>query len=394
MIKAGVGTSTTQSSVEAASEAALAAMEQAGADECDWALVFSTFPHRANYEEILKSVCLITKTKNVSGCSALGVLSNSGEIEAEPGIVVLAVSSSAIRAKPFIVHQLGAGGMKAGEEIGDTLKSSTDEGSLLTLLPDPFHIHPELLFQGVRSKLGDIPIVGASASEDPRINDTFEFYGDTVASGAVSGLLFSGEFSYKIDITQGCQLVGETCVVTGCNKNVISELDGEPALDVLKKMIPNSLISDPLNIMRLIFVAFPPARGQGEITGGDYLVRNLIGFDPELGAIAVAENVEEGQVVSFTMRNPDMARQDLKQMLGRVSASGSNARPFKFGLYFNCCARGTSLYGLEGIDTAYINNALGDIPIAGFFGNAEFAPLRGSNHLFTYTGVLVLFSEK
>ena len=394
MIKAGVGSSTIVSSVEAANEAAEAAMRQSRADECDWALVFCTFPHRANYEEILKSVCQITKTKNVSGCSALGVLSNAGEIEAEPGIVVLAVTSSEIRAKPFIVHQLGAGGMKAGEEIGDTLKSRVSEGSLLTLLPDPFHIHPELLFQGVRSKLGEIPIVGASASEDPRINDTFEFYGDTVASGAVAGFLLSGEFSYQIDITQGCQLVGNTCVITECDKNVISRLDGEPALDVLKKMIPNSLIGDPLNIMRLIFVAFPPVRGQTEITGGGYLVRNLTGFDPELGAIAVSENVEEGQVISFTMRNPDVARQDLKQMLERISAHNSPARPFRFGLYFNCCARGTSLYGLEGIDTAYINNALGDIPIAGFFGNAEFAPLMGSNHLFTYTGVLVLFSEK
>lgn len=75
-------------------------------------------------------------------------------------------------------------------------------------MPDPFHIHPELLFKGIESRLGEVPIVGATASEDPRINDTFEFYGDSVASGAVSGLLLDGEFSYKVDITQGCQLVG------------------------------------------------------------------------------------------------------------------------------------------------------------------------------------------
>jgi len=88
MIKAGVGSSTIENSVEAANEAASAAMEQARTDECDWAVVFSTFPHRANYEEILKSVCATTKTKKVTGCSALGVLSSSGEIEAEPGVVV------------------------------------------------------------------------------------------------------------------------------------------------------------------------------------------------------------------------------------------------------------------------------------------------------------------
>jgi len=394
MIKAGVGSSSIESSVRAAREAAQKAMQQAGIERCDWTLVFCTFPHRANYEEILKRVCEITKTKSLSGCSALGVLSNAGEIEAQPGIVVLAVSSDEINAKPFIVHQLGAGGLKAGEAIGNTLKSIADKASLLTLLPDPFHIHPDLIFQGLRSKIGDIPIVGASASEDPRINDTFEFYRDTVASGAASGFLFSGEFSYKIDITQGCKLVGDACVITGCNKNIISELDGEPALDVLKKVIPNALISNPLDIMRLIYVAFPPVRGGTEISGSDYLVRNLIGLDPETGAIAVSENVEEGQVISFTTRNPEAAREDLKQMLDRISNSRKSENPFKFGLYFDCCARGRSLYGIEGIDTAYINNVLGDVPIAGFFGNAEFAPLSGKNHLFTYTGVLVLFSEK
>ena len=394
MIKAGVGSSGGENSVQAAEEAAQKAMLQAGIDRCDWTIVFCTFPHRANYEEILKTVCDVTKTKNLSGCSALGVLSNEGEIEAEPGVVVLAVSSDEITAKPFIVHQLGAGGLKAGEEIGNSLKSRADKASLLTLLPDPFHIHPDLIFQGLRSKIGDIPIVGASASEDPRINDTFEFYGDTVASGAASGFLFSGEFSYKIDITQGCKLVGDSCIITGCNKNVISELNGEPAFDALKKIIPDTLVSDPLNIMRLIYAAFPPARGQKEISGGDYLVRNIIGIDPELGAIAVSENVEEGQVISFTTRNPEAAREDLKQMLERVGDSRSSEKPFKFGLYFNCCARGRSLYGIDGIDTAYINNVLGDVPIAGFFGNAEFAPLGGKNHLFTYTGVLVLFSGK
>ena len=74
-------------------------MHDAGISKADWAMVFCTFPHRANYQEILKIVCQITKTKNVTGCSAIGVLSNHGEIEARPGVVVLAVSSSNIRSK-------------------------------------------------------------------------------------------------------------------------------------------------------------------------------------------------------------------------------------------------------------------------------------------------------
>ncbi len=394
MIEAGSGYSDCENSLEAANSATKQAMESAGISKADWAMVFCTFPHRANYQEILNIICKITQTKNVSGCSAIGVLSNYGETEAQPGVVVLVVSSSNISSKPFVIYQLGAGGEKAGEEIGELFQSNKSSNPLLTLLPDPFYIHPEILFKGVESKLGNVPIVGASASEDPRINDTFEFCGDSVASGAVSGLLLDGEFSYKIDITQGCKLIGPPCVITGANKNIITELDGQVPFDVLKKRIPNGLLQDTTDVLHLLFVAFPPEPDQKEINGSEYLVRNLIGVDQKSGHVAVPQNVMEGQTIGFTLRNPEMAREDLKQMLNRISSTQNPEKPFEFGLYFNCCARGSSLYGHQGIDTAYMTNVLGDIPFIGFFGNSEFAPIKNKNHLFTYTGVLVLFSDK
>lgn len=54
---------------------------------------------------------------------------------------------------------------------------------------------------------------------------------------------------------------------------------------------------------------------------------------------------------------------------------------------------GQALYGIPGIDTAYISSTFADLPIIGFFGNAEIAPLHSSNHLFSHTGVLALITE-
>jgi small ligand-binding sensory domain FIST len=65
-----------------------------------------------------------------------------------------------------------------------------------------------------------------------------------------------------------------------------------------------------------------------------------------------------------------------------------------FGMYFNCCARGNSLYGIPGIDSAYIRQALGEVPLIGMFGGYELAPLGRANHLFAYTGVLALIGER
>ncbi|KRT62572.1 MAG: hypothetical protein XU11_C0080G0005 [Candidatus Dadabacteria bacterium CSP1-2] len=394
MIKAGVGYSLSENSGQAAKEAATQAIETGNIAKADFAVVFCTFPHRGGYKEILKSVCQITGTMNVAGCSGIGVLTNYGEVEAKPGIAVLAVSSDEMQTTSFLVNHTDDGGMKAGLEIGGRLIPIKGENALLTILPDPYHIHPELLLRGIESRIGEIPIVGASASEHPALHETYEFYGESVVSGAISGFMIQGSFTHRIGITQGCQPVGVPCIITKSEHNLIFELDGQPAFEVLKKQVPKRIRENPRDLLRLLFVGFTPDPKDTEIIDGEYLVRNLIGINPDTGVIGVAENVREGQIMTFTVRHPIMAREDLKQMLDRLASLKDSQKPFKFGFYFNCCARGSSLYGYEGIDTAYITHALGEIPIIGFFGNSELAPLKGINRLFTYTGVLVLISEQ
>lgn len=393
MIKAGVGYSLSENSGQAAKESATQAIENGNITKADFAVVFCTFPHRGGYKEILKSVCQITGTTNVAGCSGIGVLTNYGEVEAKPGIAVLAVSSDEMQTTSFLVNHTDDGGMKAGLEIGGRLIPIKGENALLTILPDPYHIHPELLLRGIESRIGEIPIVGASASEHPAFHETYGFYGESVVSGAISGFMIQGSFTHRIGITQGCQPVGVPCIITKSEQNLIFELDGQPAFEVLKKQVPKRIRGNARDLLRLLFVGFTPDPKDTEIIDGEYLVRNLIGINPDTGVIGVAENVREGQIMTFTVRHPIMAREDLKQMLDRLASLKDSQKPFKFGFYFNCCARGSSLYGYEGIDTAYITHALGEIPIIGFFGNSELAPLKGINRLFTYTGVLVLISE-
>jgi len=92
------------------------------------------------------------------------------------------------------------------------------------------------------------------------------------------------------------------------------------------------------------------------------------------------------------MRDGQRAREDLNQMLARQATHLGDKTP-AFGLYFNCCARGSSLYGIPDIDSAYIRQTLGDFPLIGMFGGYELAPLGRANRLFAYTGVLALVTE-
>ena len=88
----------------------------------------------------------------------------------------------------------------------------------------------------------------------------------------------------------------------------------------------------------------------------------------------------------------EAARNDLKRAVTGLCGGGGDSK-FNFGIYFNCLARGRSLYGEDGVDSAILRETLEGVPVLGFYCNAEMAPLQGVNRLFTYTGVLVLVGE-
>ncbi|HEY9022925.1 MAG TPA: FIST N-terminal domain-containing protein, partial [Burkholderiaceae bacterium] len=56
---------------------------------------------------------------------------------------------------------------------------------------------------------------------------------DAVLTGGLSGVAFGPEVAIVSRVTQGCQPVGPTHEVTAADRNVITELDGQPALDCL-----------------------------------------------------------------------------------------------------------------------------------------------------------------
>jgi small ligand-binding sensory domain FIST len=56
-------------------------------------------------------------------------------------------------------------------------------------------------------------------------------------------------------------------------------------------------------------------------------------------------------------------------------------------LYFSCIGRGENMFGSRGAELALVKEALGEMPLAGFFCNGEISHDR----LYGYTGVLTLF---
>ncbi|MGE5307215.1 MAG: FIST N-terminal domain-containing protein [Alphaproteobacteria bacterium] len=389
MLRAGVGQSSQVSTERAVEEAARQAMAQAGVSRADAALVFFTVEHAAHKRELIETLCRVARTDRLVGSSAAGILTACGEVEGAHGVAVLVLSSDNIQIDPFLFTALRGREEPIGYGIARFKRRVADQNSLLALFPDTYNGQAQRLLQAIENETGFVPVVGAGSSENGMAQVTYQLCGDALDTNAVAGVQLAGSIQAFIDITQGCQPITKPMVITKAEKNFIYEIDHRPALEVFARTLKGPLAEDLRRALMYLFVGLPADAKENSVAPGRYVVRNIVGLDPDNGILGVAEEVVEGEAMIFTFRDGQRARDDLNQMLQRQSDTLAGRKP-AFGFYFNCCARGRSLYGVPDIDTAYIRQALGDFPLIGFFGGYELAPLGRTNHLFAYTGVLTL----
>lgn len=203
---------------------------------------------------------------------------------------------------------------------------------------------------------------------------------DQAVQGALSGILFDPEVAVATALTQGCAPFGATHTVSQCQRNIAITLDDRPALEVLHEEAGEVLARQPTRLGQQIGVALP-VRGSDT---GDYLVRNLMGFDERNGLVAIGEMLEPGQTLQFCRRDPASAAADLRRMLRELKARAPHARG---GVYYSCVGRGPQLFGAEPGELGVVREELGELPLAGFYCNGEIS----GNRLYGYTGVLTLF---
>src|SRR5258706_3783924 len=371
MLRAGVGLSSDASTERAAEAAAAQAMERAGLDRADLVVVFFTADHAPAGHKLAAALGRVARTDEIVGSSGAGVLTIDGEIEGGPGVAALVFASDGVAARPFLHHPLGA---RAAEIGADLTRAPADAGSLLVAFHDSYNCEPRALFHGMEEG-GFVPLVGAGSSENGTQGKTFQLYRESVTTNGLSGFSLGGSFAASIDITQGCQPIGREMTITKCEGNFIFEIDHRPAFESFARVLKGPLSDDLGRALAYVSAGLPAEPEKNSVGAGEYLVRNIVGLDPKRGILAVAEEVFEGERMLFTLRDAARAREDLGQMLER-QAQTLGGRPPALGFYFNCCARGRSLYQMDGIHAPYIRRALGGFAPIGLFGGLELAPLR------------------
>jgi small ligand-binding sensory domain FIST len=203
---------------------------------------------------------------------------------------------------------------------------------------------------------------------------------DGPCEGGVSGILFGDTVQIASGLSQGCSPIGPIRRITAGRENVLMELDGRKALDVFKEDVGEAVAQNLVRAAGNIHAALPiPGSDRA-----DYMVRNLVGIDPGKGWLAIGARIERGDRIMFVRRDAASAMADLDRMTTDVAKRAGTAP--KAALYFSCVARGPNLFGPNSEELTRVREAIGDVPLIGFYANGEIS----NNRLYGYTGVLAV----
>ncbi len=327
--------------------------------------VYANDRYVENLQEIVERLTEATGITSWIGTVGIGVIAGRSAHYDEPA---LAVMTAALPQSSFELFDCVA---------SEELKLAGDGRPPVGIVHvDPRNPRAAELVAEIAKASGAYLVGGLTAARGKR----FDQVAGVVTDGGVSGALFAPGLTTATGLTQGCTPIGPARTITMGQDNVVMELDGVDALDALRDDLAAAPGQDLRRIGGTIFAGFPVPHSDT----GDYLVRNLVGLDLERGWLAVGEKIELRQPMMFCRRDRAAAEADLAQMARRVRARVGEVRG---GVYVSCLARGPNTFESADAELAILQDALGDVPLVGFYANGEISHDR----IYGYTGVLALF---
>jgi small ligand-binding sensory domain FIST len=373
---------------KAAAEAARAARAKLGPLPCDLALIFvSQVWDDFDPAELSSILAKELAPLHSLGCNASGVISGRREVEMKPAIAVLAMRLPGVKLHSFSFTPGELSKMEDGRALVAALDLYPTDNPKFLAFGDPMSCDPDHLTGLINSGYPGAPLVGGLSS-GPQLKKAswMLLNGEPIEKG-VAGVALTGDVSFDIVVSQGCRPIGEPLMVTKAEGNVLQELGGRPPLDVLRETLSRCPPDDQRLARHSLFAGLVMKEGHSGYKRGDFLIRNLMGFDQDSGSLVLGAALRRGQTLQFQLRDAATSDVDFQAMLGAMAEGGAAPRG---ALLVACCGRGQGLYGEPDHDAGLVQSMRGPLPMAGFFANGEFGPVDGRNYVHGYTSSLVV----
>jgi small ligand-binding sensory domain FIST len=375
----------------AASQAVAEARASLGARPPSFAVLFASPHFSGSAPALVAAVAEETGGVPLIGCVAQAVAGGGREVESGPAVSLwLAAEIGPVETFAMEFVQTASGGAFGGYRFNPSPEPAQHAGIHL-MVCDPFTFPAGDLLAHLNQHVPGAVVMGGMASGGLRSGESLLFLDDRVVTHGAVGAHLPRAGIHPL-VAQGCRPIGDPYTVTEADGNLIVEIGGKPPLARLRDLALALPVQEQELLARGVHLGIVIDEYQVEPGQGDFLVRGIAGADPESGAIAVGGELEVGQTVQFHVRDARSADEDLRRTLEREAAA-LGGRPAAGALLFTCTGRGTRMFAEPDHDTGLLAQALGEIPVAGFFCDGELGPVGGQNFLHTFTASIALFPE-
>ena len=384
-MRVGAGISAGHDPLSAGVAAARLAGEQLGGEPADLALVFASGAHLAAPEVTLEGVASVLEPAALVGCGAGGVLGGGRELETGTAVAVWAGSFGGEgSATPFHATLTDDGVEQTIEGLPDP-----EDSSGMLLLSDPYSFPTDAALALLCDASPGVPILGGISSGRTPDGQGAVFSGDEVHESGAVGVRLDG-IEMLACVSQGAAPLGREVTITAGEGNVINELAGRPALETVEHIISELSPRERTLVAGGLLIGIVIDGGKPDYQQGDFLVRGVLGADPDSGSLAVSASVRPGQVLRLHARDAQSADEDFRRAL-RLHVEAMGDRPPAGAIVFSCNGRGSSMFGVPDHDAAAVERELRGAPAAGFFAAGEIGPVGGRSFLHGFTATVAVF---
>ncbi|MFM9835135.1 MAG: FIST C-terminal domain-containing protein [Methylophilaceae bacterium] len=347
---------------ELASQAVAAAMAKANIHTPSSVLLFLTSEFAANPQSAIKAAAKTASCTQIIGCSASGIFTE------EDWVLDSAAAAAMVFSDDFKLAVTGE------HCITDTILTIAAPNAInSTWLNMPISGRAVARFGGV--------------SGDATGHGPFSVWQN--GKGATQGFceLVIQNAKAAIGASHGLKMISKPQKITKTNGHDMCSIANIHALLSLFSAWQKHSKS-PIPFHQLVAVYSSKAT---QIERGDYNIASIISGNEKDHSVTLTKTLKEGEWLCWALRDIDAAQIDIVKTASELKQQLS-VEP-AFALMFSCLGRGPYFYDGTDQDLALLKALFPKLPMIGFYGNGEIAPMHGVNELLQYSAVLGLFAH-
>lgn len=353
--------------------------------DADLILLFVS-PSFKNTPDTVKAIRMKFPSAILAGCSTSGEIIDT---TVEDG----SIAFSAIKFDKTKVKlvSLNIDDYSDSLDAGKSLRKELDADDLqhILIFSDGLHVNGAELVNGMNAlNRNEVSITGGLAGDGSDFKETFTINNGKINDREILGLGFYGhDLKIGYGSKGGWDSFGIERIVTKSEKNILYELDGQPALKLYK-----SFLGDKAKDLPASGLLFPLSlrTTQGELP----VVRTILSVDEASQSLTFAGNIAKGAYARLMKANIDHlidGAEDSAKVVKNIVKEEAD-----FAILISCVGRRLVLNQLVEEEVEAVRDILGEKPaITGFYSYGELAPFGEFNpcQLHNQTMTITTFSE-